>query len=1122
MKRPKDRLHRVIIIGATPAGITAANKLGELGIPVTLTDTDPDMDQKLARSEWRLPSGMPFNHAHRPGLIRIIRNPSIQCIMPAEITSVKHTPQGFRVRLKQRQVFVDPDRCTLCGNCIQACPVPVDSARKAVFFESQRSLPGRAIIDKRQPPLCQERCPLGVNVQGYLALTRSGKYAEALALIRQDNVLPGICGRVCTRPCEAVCRRSDLDESVSIREIKRFLADQEVQSGVQTARNAAPATRKEKIAVVGSGPAGLAAAADLAKYGFSVSVFEKDNLAGGLLRYGIGSYRLPDDVLERELDYIRSLGVVFITGSLIDPARDIENLKKSFNAVLLATGTCWDRMLGAPGEELEGVWPCLKFLRKIFSGELKSLPARVAIIGGGNSAIDAARAAVRLGAKPTILYRRRQQDMPADAGEIREALEEGVKIQELTQVVSFCGRNGKVEQVKCIPTRPGKPDSRGIPQPLMGSESEAFFLNFDIAVAAIGQTSALAAGKELAVSADGLIMTGDDLCTSIPGVYAAGDAVSGPSSVVEAMANGRTAARSVAVKLGAADALPPAPVRPKDRPFPDIAADIPFRARPTIAERQPAMRKKDFLEVSLGLSEPQVKAESERCLQCGVCSQCLLCTEVCGEVRAIRHQQVCEESVEQAGVLIIADPRIVPPIKGDDVIRIYSPQGTKTDVNAMMVRGFAAAARAMSFLENVAHRPRGHAMAFSQPEPALLSQIRLGVFACRCNRSMGWVDGMDAYIESLNRAEEVVHAEVVNAACVPETSAYIVKTVMQKGITRLVLASCVCCPLNFVCSACTDQRSRLKHALFSGTGISRSMVEACNLRGEVLRIIAHDPELALNRFIRLMNRSVKRAKRLKTFTMPARNYNFTTAVIGGCESALHSAGTLARAGLDVVWLESGSTLPRQLQDYPNLTRWEHASVRELSGTLGDFRIRIQSEGSEQIMLAGAVIIGERARKNIQYIHQEGLPGISVGVSIQESGRHGIPFVYPGSTAVPGLFLADPPGIQVSKRQKGEAAAVLAAAIMPRGPRQSKGFTVHVDENLCRGCGRCLKACPYQAITLKRNDIGIWTSTVDVALCKGCGNCISVCPTGAADSPYRNQVYLEQMLEEVLENSDLTG
>ncbi len=858
-----------------------------------------------------------------------------------------------------------------------------------------------------------------------------------------------------------------------------------------------------------------------ARYGFSVSIFEKEKLAGGLLRYAIGPYRLPSEILERELEYIRSLGVAFHTDALIDPEKDIENLRKRFDAVLLTIGSCKDRELGVPGEKLEGVWSCLKFLRSAFSGELKSLPVRVAVIGGGNSAMDAARAAVRLGAAPTILYRRRQQDMPADAEEIRQALEEGVQIRELTQVTSFCGRNGKLERIQCIPTCPGKPDSRGIPEPVPGAESEAFFLDFDAAVEAIGQTGALAAVKGLEVSAEGLIRTDPVFRTNIPRVYAAGDAVSGPSSVVQAMADGRKSARSVAAGLGAADAVQPASARPKDRPFPEIAADIPFHARPTLAERQAAVRKKDFLEVCLGLSEPQVKVESERCLQCGICSQCLLCSEACGEVKAIRHQQVCEESVEQAGVLIIADPHIVPSIKGDDVIRVYAPPGTRTDVNAMMVRGFAAAARAMSLLENIAHRPRGHAMAISQPEPALLSEIRLGVFACRCNRSMGWVDGMDDYIEALNQAEDVVHAEVLNAACLPETTAYIVKTVMQKGITRLVLASCVCCPLNFVCSACTDQRSRLKHGLFSGTGISRSMVETCNLRGEVLRIIVDDAELALNRFARLMNRSVKRAKRLKLFSVPARNYNFTTAVIGDCEASLHSAWTLARAGMDIVWLESGANLPRQLQDCPNLTRWEQASVMELSGTLGDFRIRIQAEGTEQIMQAGAVIIGERARKNIQYIHQEGLPGIYVDAAIQESGQHGIPFLYPGSTAIPGLYLADPPRVQVSKRQKGEAAAVLAAAVMPRGPRQSKGFTVQVDEKLCRGCGRCLQACPYQAVTMKRNELGIWTSTVDAALCKGCGNCISVCPTGAADSPYRNQAYLEQMLEEVLGNSELT-
>lgn len=207
MKRAKDRLHRVLVIGATPSGIAATNKLGELGIPVTLVDSEPNIDKKLSRDEWVLKSGIPLNHAHRPGLLRILRNPGIRCVLPAAVDVIKHSNQGFRVGLRRFQTFVDPEKCTLCGRCAEVCPVSDGSGKKAVLFEGRRSLPGRPVIDKRRMPLCRENCPLGVNAQGYVALAKAGKYAQALALIREQNVLPGICGRICNHPCETDCRR---------------------------------------------------------------------------------------------------------------------------------------------------------------------------------------------------------------------------------------------------------------------------------------------------------------------------------------------------------------------------------------------------------------------------------------------------------------------------------------------------------------------------------------------------------------------------------------------------------------------------------------------------------------------------------------------------------------------------------------------------------------------------------------------------------------------------------------------------------------------------------------------------------------------------------------------------
>jgi len=293
------------------------------------------------------------------------------------------------------------------------------------------------------------------------------------------------------------------------------------------------------------------------------------------------------------------------------------------------------------------------------------------------------------------------------------------------------------------------------------------------------------------------------------------------------------------------------------------------------------------------------------------------------------------------------------------------------------------------------------------------------------------------------------------------------------------------------------------------------MVETCNLRGEVLRLQSHDPALAQERFTGLLDRTIQRARRGKPLPMPHRTYNFTTAVVGQSEAALQSAQTLANLGFEVFLFGSrGKPLSKRL-DHPNIHCFENSMITGLSGTAGDFQIFVETDSFSQAVQAGAVILGEKARKEILYIHQESLPGRIVRSSMQKRGVTGVPYLVPGATSVSGLMLANPEGLQLSERIAGDAAAILAAAVMPRGPRMNKGYTVVVDETGCRGCGRCIKVCPYQAINFERNAGEGWRAVVNEALCKGCGNCISVCPSNAADSPYRDQTYLEQMIEEVL-------
>lgn len=1098
MKGSKERLQKVCVIGATPAGIAATNKLGELGIQVTLIDSDPDLNAKLASDAWQMPNGVSLNFANRPGLLRILRNPRIKCLLPASVTSIKHTPQGFSVRYKTTASYVDPDRCTLCGRCADVCPAVGPDGDKAVHFGGRYTLPGRPVIDKRRMPLCQESCPLGVNVQGYMALARAGKFAEALELIRRDNVLPGICGRICTHPCEAACRRNEIDQPVAIRDLKRFIADTATPA---PDRATTPRKNRERVAVAGSGPAGLAAAADLARMGYRVTVFEKEKLPGGLLRYGIGPYRLPREILDREIDFLREMGIAFRMETPFTISQGRDEKGREFAAVVAASGMWGDRGLGAHGEDLVGIEGCISFLAAVNRGEISKLTGKVAVIGDGNSAFEAARTLIRLGAEPTILSWFPKDLIPADPVEVKEAFQEGVSLKESLKVSEFLGTRGKLTGIRCVPTLPGPPDARGIPWPVPVEGGQPVELQFDRVIIAIGQVgergAALAPGDNSGVK-----------------VIPAGDAVTGPSTVVSAMASGRQAALAVHNFL-TGESLPDSRcLRPAERDFRPITPDIRSVPRAVMAEQELESRAGLAVEVEMGLTLEQAQCEASRCLQCGSCSECLQCVEVCPS--AISHSDAACEQVEHVGVVIIADPAAAPGIKGEDVLRAYSSKAIRPDIHTMTMRGFASAAEAMLLLEESAPRMKGHGISFSPPGPQLSKDLRIGVIVCRCNNSLGWDPQMDSIVYSLPGNSNVEYAEIIESACTPEGSASILRTIREKGLTRLVLASCVCCPLNLICSACTDQRARLKDSLFHGTGVTRAMAETCNLRGEVLSLMQRAPELAVKRFRGLIERSIRRAALLKSLPSPARQYNFTTAVIGQSEAALRSAQVLGQIGMEVFLFGSAGAPLSKVPEHPGVHGFPGSSARSLKGTVGDFRVIVDMEdGFQQTFHAGAVILGESACNRIAYMPHPDLPPHEFVQNMQAHGVKGIPFFVPGATSIPGLLLASPPGINLSERIKGTAAAINAASVMPRGPRQNKGYTVSIDETLCRGCGRCVSACPYRAINFHVNPMGSGYASVDEALCKGCGNCISICPSNAADSPYRDQSFLEQLIEEVL-------
>ena len=478
------------------------------------------------------------------------------------------------------------------------------------------------VCPRLSPSPCQSGCPAGIDVPSYVALISQGRYAEALELIREDNPLPSVCGYVCPAPCETMCRRGDADQAIAIKTLKRFVADFTRQQG--SSGPAAQIHRPEKVAVIGSGPAGMAAAYYLAREGYPVTVFEAMPMLGGMLRLGIPSFRLPREVIDFDLENIARQGVTFETNTRIGVDLTLDDLRKQgFQAFFLGTGAHQEVRLGIEGEDLPGVWPGVEFLRKLALGEKVSLGQRVAIIGGGNVATDAARSAIRLGSGVTVLlYRRTEKEMPAYAEEVQQAKEEGVDCRFLLQPLKFIG-NGKITGIVLQNMQLGEADSSGRrrPRPVPGSE---WTLEVDTVIKAIGQiptpVEITLDGEKLELTPPGNIQVHPgNLSTNLPGVFAGGDNVTGSASVVEAVKAGKQAARSIHRYLEGE------PLEEKPRvPIPRMRLDpleMPEEERAQIKPLMPKLRGaadriRDFALVELGLEKSQYHREACRCLRC--------------------------------------------------------------------------------------------------------------------------------------------------------------------------------------------------------------------------------------------------------------------------------------------------------------------------------------------------------------------------------------------------------------------------------------------------------------------------------------------------------------------------
>ncbi|MDD2695208.1 MAG: FAD-dependent oxidoreductase [Anaerolineales bacterium] len=679
----KKPVGAALVVGAGIGGMQASLDLAEAGIKVTLLERSPAIGGTMAQLDKTFPTNDCAMCIMSPKLVEVGRHLNIDILTTAEIVDIQGEPGDFRVKIRQHPRYVNLAACTGCGDCATACPIsrldPFNgnlSQRKAIYKPYPQAIPNAFAIEKAGVAPCRNACPINQRAQGYVALIREGRFADAYRTIIEDNPFPSVCGRVCNHRCEEACSRNESDQPVNIMALKRFAADWARAHPEEIYPTAPPETDRpqsgKKVAVVGSGPAGLTCAQDLARKGHTVTVFEALPVAGGMMRVGVPEYRLPYDLVQAEIDAILRQGVELMLNQRVDDVPGL--LEQGYDAVFLAVGAHAGVKLPIPGNDLPQVHMATDFLRAVSLGQRQSLlPAvqgkRVLVLGGGNVAIDAALSAIRLGASwvgMTCLESRQQ--MPSHDWEVRDAEAEGVQLYPSRAFKEVTTRDSAVSGVRVAEVNfrgfvEGRPDFDEIP----GTEA---LLEADTVIFAIGQrpeVDCLQGALELERGRFPKIDP-ETLATSLPGVFAGGDVVTGTSFIVNAIAAGHQAARSIdrylkGEPLQTELKRPPAvQLEPQDvlrRLAEDEAHQAP---RTETKARPPAERRLDFGEVYAGLSEAEARAEAARCLSCGICSECLQCAFAC-RANAIDHNQV-EETLElEVGAVILAPG--LQPVPGD-------------------------------------------------------------------------------------------------------------------------------------------------------------------------------------------------------------------------------------------------------------------------------------------------------------------------------------------------------------------------------------------------------------------------------------------------------------------------
>lgn len=806
-----------MVVGGGIAGITAALKIANAGYKVFMIEKEEIVGGKMAQFDKTFPTLDCSGCILTPKTSEVGRHRNIEILTKSEVTEVTGFVGNFKVRVLQKPRYVSVDKCTGCGDCQQVCPINIPSpfelgmtTRHPISRPFPQAIPNTYSIIRTGMPPCQSACPAGVNVQGYMALTGVGKFEQALSLVRERMPFASACGRICVRPCEDACKRGQIDSPTAICFTKRFLGDYEKDTGAEW-NPPIKERREEKVAVIGSGPSGLSAAYYLALEGYQVTVYEKLPVAGGMLTVGIPSYRLPRDVINSEIENIRSMGVTIKTGVTFGENVTFESLDEDgFGAVFLSTGLHIGRGLGLEGEDAQGVLGGVEFLRKVALDEPVNVGEKVIVIGGGNVAVDVARTALRLGAAQVeLVCLESRHEMPAWERELDEALEEGVIIRNSLGPKRFVQDDGAIKSVefrRCLAVF----DENGKFSPSY-DENDTTDIPCSTVFVAIGQASDrnFINSTGLTTKPGGIISVNPDTMeTSRPGVFAGGDCTLGPATFVEAVAHGRQAALSIDsyLKYGGLRSVnsrePATPV--------EISEAERKRAKPVLRSVMPVLapeqRKKTFDPIECGFTEEMARSEGQRCLACGVCCQCGECVRKCGPQAIDLNQSAVTRELE-VGAIVVATgvdvfdahqypeyghgkyPDVITNLQFERLCNASGPTGGK------VVRpSDGKVPNSVVFIQCVGSRDKSKGYEYCSKVCCMISAKQLSIFKHHNPQGQAYVFYID------NRAGGKGYEEFLRRAIEEEKAQYIrgrVAKVFEEGGNLVVRAenSLVGCPV---------------------------------------------------------------------------------------------------------------------------------------------------------------------------------------------------------------------------------------------------------------------------------------------------------------------------------------